>query len=92
MNYKLEISTDNTTFYSVDLFPDSELEYSVDFYDNLNVDSVKLPFFTTLKIPLTDLNQTANRFGYNPYTSDKDDFPEGDYFFKLTLLKNLSNT
>lgn len=86
MNYKLEISTDNTTFYSVDLFPDSELEYSVDFYDNLNVDSVKLPFFTTLKIPLTDLNQTANRFGYNPYTSDKDDFPKGDYFFKLTAL------
>ena len=86
MDFKLEISTDNTTFYSVDLFPDSELEYSVDFYDNLNVDSVKLPFFTTLKIPLTDLNKNANRFGYDPFTSDKDDFPKGDYFFKLTTF------
>ena len=86
MDFKLEISTDNTTFYSVDLFPDSELEYSVDFYDNLDVDSVKLPFFTTLKIPLTDLNKTANRFGYDPFTSDKDDFPKGDYFFKLTTF------
>ena len=91
MDFKLEISTDNTTFYSVDLFPDSELEYSVDFYDNLDVDSVKLPFFTTLKIPLTDLNKTANRFGYDPFTSDKDDFPKGDYFFKLTAF-GTSNT
>jgi hypothetical protein len=86
MDFKLEISTDNNTFYSVDLFSDSELEYSIDFYDNLNVDSVKLPFFTTLKIPLTDLNKTANRFGYDPFTSDKDDFPKGDYFFKLTTF------
>ena len=91
MDFKLEISTDNNTFYSVDLFPDSELEYSVDFYDNLDVDSVKLPFFTTLKIPLTDLNKTANRFGYDPFTSDKDDFPKGDYFFKLTTF-GTSNT
>ena len=66
MNFKLEISADNTTFTTVDLFPDSELEYNVDFYDNLDVSSIKLPFFTTLKIPLTSGNQTT--FGYTPIT------------------------
>lgn len=86
MDFKLEISTDNSTFYSLDLFPDQQLEYDLDFYDNLNVNSVKIPFLTSIKIPLTELNQTANRFGYNPLTSDKDDFPKEDYFFKLTTL------
>lgn len=89
MNFKLEISTNNTTFTTVDLFPDSELEYNVDFYDNLDVDSIKLPFFTTLKIPLTSGNQTT--FGYTPITSDKDDFPKDDYFFKVTAF-GTSNT
>ena len=89
MNFKLEISADNNTFTSVDLFADSELEYNVDFYDNLDVDSIKLPFFTTLKIPLTSGNKTT--FGYTPITSDKDDFPKDDYYFKITAF-GTSNT
>lgn len=89
MNFKLEISSNNTTFTNVDLFPDSELEYNVDFYDNLDVGSIKLPFFTTLKIPLTSGNRTT--FGYTPITSDKDDFPKDDYYFKITAF-GTSNT
>jgi|14BtaG_2_1085337.scaffolds.fasta_scaffold01458_6 hypothetical protein len=89
MNFKLEISVNNTTFTTVDLFPDSELEYNVDFYDNLDVGSIKLPFFTTLKIPLTSGNQTT--FGYTPITSDKDDFPKDDYYFRITAF-GTSNT
>jgi len=89
MDFKLEISTNNTTFTAVDLFPDSELEYNVDFYDNLDVGSIKLPFFTTLKIPLTSSNKTT--FGYTPITSDKDDFPKDDYYFKITAF-GASNT
>ena len=89
MNFKLEISADNSTFTTVDLFPDSELEYNVDFYDNLDVGSIKLPFFTTLKIPLTSGNRTT--FGYTPITSDKDDFPKDDYYFKITAF-GTSNT
>ena len=86
MDFKLEISTDNLNFQSLDLFPDQQLEYDLDFYDNLDIDSVKIPFFTTMKLPLTELNQSANRFNYNPLTSDKDDFPKEDYYFKLTTF------
>ena len=75
MNFKLEISRDNTNYYKLDLFPDPELEYNLDFYDNLEVDKVRLPFSSSLKIPLTTANQDATRFDYNPLTSDKDDFP-----------------
>jgi len=91
MDFKLEISTDNTNYYSVDLFPNSELEYNVDFYDSLEIDKIKLPFSSNIKIPLTTLNKASNRFNYDPLTSAKEDFPKGDYYFKLTIY-GTSNT
>ena len=91
MNFKLEISRDNTNYYKLDLFPDPELEYNLDFYDNLEIDKVRLPFSSSLKIPLTTANQDATRFNYNPLTSDKDDFPKTDFFFEITVLGS-SNT
>lgn len=90
MNFKLEISTDNSTFTAVDLFNDSELEYNIDFYDNLDIGNIKLPFSTDLKVPLTTSNITT--FGYNPATSDKNDFPKQEYFFRITAFGTSSNT
>ena len=74
-NLKLEISTDGVTYYEADVFPAQQLEYDVDFFDTLDVGKVKLPFYTTLSIPLTTLNQSATRFNYNPFTSTAGDFP-----------------
>lgn len=86
MDFILEISTDNTNYFTVDLFPDPSLEYSLDFYDNLEIDKIKLPFSTTIKIPLTDTNKLSNRFGYNPLTDAGSAFPIDDYFFKITVF------
>ena len=86
MDFKLEISRDNSTYYKVDLFPDSELNYDVDFYDNLEIDKIKLPFSSAIKIPLSDNNKLSTRFNYDPLTDQKSAYPKEDFYFKLPYL------
>ena len=88
MVFKLEISTDNSNFYSVDLFPNQQLDYDVDFYDTLEVNKIKLPFSSKMKIPLTALNKGASRFNYDPIVDLKADFPKDDFFFKITVFRS----
>lgn len=85
MVLKLEISRDNISFFEVDLFPDSQLEYDVDFYDTLDVSKIRLPFSSDMKIPMTALNMSQSRFNYNPNTDLKDLFPKDDFYFKITI-------
>jgi hypothetical protein len=86
MEFKLEISADNVTYNDVDLFPEQQLEYDLDFYDSLEIDKVKLPFYTKLRIPLTTNNKASNRFDFDPVTSPALDFPKGDFYFKITVF------
>lgn len=86
MIFKLEISRNNTNYYSVDLFPNQQLDYDVDFYDSLDVNQIKLPFSSSMKVPLTDLNKSANRFNYNPLTDTQDLYPKNDFYFKITVF------
>ena len=86
MDFKLEISRDNSTFYKLDLFANPSLQYNVDFYDSLEINSVKIPFSTTLKIPLTTNNKSTNLFNYDPLTDAQSNFPKDDFFFKLTVI------
>jgi len=45
MIFKLEVSTQPTTgFETVDLFPNQQLNYDIDFYDSLDVNKVAVPF------------------------------------------------
>ncbi len=85
MVLKLEISRDNISFFEVDLFPDSQLEYDVDFYDTLDVSKISLPFSSDMKIPMTELNMSQSRFNYNPNTDLKDLFPKDNFYFKITI-------
>lgn len=85
MEFKLEISRDNVTYYNVDLFPEQQLEYDLDFYDSVEIDKVKLPFYTKLRIPLTTNNKASNRFDFEPITSPAGDFPKDDFYFKITI-------
>jgi len=85
MILKLEIRTETTAFVEVDLFPNSELEYNVDFYDTLDVSKIRLPFSSDIKLPMTDLNMSQSRFNYNPKTDTKDLFPKDDFYFKITV-------
>lgn len=88
MDFKLKISRDNVTYYDVDLFPQQKLEYDLDFYDSLEIDKVKLPFYTTLRIPLTDTNKLSTRFDFDPFTSVTADFPKDDFYFEITVYGN----
>lgn len=90
MEFKLEISTDNVTYNDVDLFPEQQLEYDLDFYDSLEIDKVKLPFYTKLRIPLTTNNKASNRFDFDPVTSPALDFPKEDFYFKITVFGSSS--
>jgi hypothetical protein len=85
MEFKLEISRDNSanSYYEVDLFPQQQLEYDLDFYDSLEIDKVKLPFYTKLRIPLTTNNKASNRFDFEPLTSPSNEFPKQDFYFKI---------
>ncbi len=85
MDFRLEISNDNVTYNDVDLFPNQQLEYDLDFYDSLEADKVKLPFYTKIRIPLTDTNQASNRFDFDPFTSSSSDFPKDEFYFKVHI-------
>ncbi len=87
MIFKLEISRDNSTYYEIDLFSNQELEYDVDFYDSLEINKIKLPFATELRIPLTDNNKQSVRFGYDPLVNNAPDFPKDDFFFKSNHIR-----
>ena len=86
MEFKLEISRDNVTYYDVDLFPEQQLDYDLDFYDSLEIDKIKLPFYTTLRIPLTTNNKASNRFDFDPLTGLTADYPKDDFYFKVTVF------
>ena len=86
MVFKLEISRDNSSFFEVDLFPDPQLEYNVDFYDSLEPNKIRLPFSSSMKIPMTTLNMGTSRFAYNPLVDTKDLFPKDPFFFKITVF------
>lgn len=86
MVFKLEISRDNSTFFEVDLFPDPQLEYNVDFYDSLEPNKIRLPFSSSMKIPMTTLNMSTSRFAYNPLVDTQDLFPKNPFFFKITVF------
>ena len=94
MDFKLEISRTNlaNSYSEVDLFPEQQLEYDLDFYDSLEIDKVKLPFYTKLRIPLTSNNKASNRFNFEPITSPAADFPKEDFYFKVTVFGTSSNT
>lgn len=94
MDFTLQISRDNTvnSYYNVDLFPDQQLDYDLDFYDSLEINKVRLPFFTKIRIPLTDKNKTSNLFDFDPFTSPSADFPKDDFYFKIIVYGSSSNT
>jgi len=92
MEFKLEISRTNlaNSYYEVDLFPEQQLEYDLDFYDSVEIDKVKLPFYTKLRIPLTTNNKASNRFDFEPITSPAGEFPNDDFYFKITVYGSSS--
>ena len=92
MEFSLEISRDNVNYQPVDLFPEQQLDYDLDFYDSLEIDKIKLPFYTTLRIPLTSTNKASNRFNFDPATGLTQDYPKEDFYFKITVYSATSSS
>jgi hypothetical protein len=94
VDFNLKISRDGANYYDLDLFPDQRLEYSLDFFDSLDLSKIKLPFYTTLKLPLTQGNMAADTFNYDPRTDLGTSFPRDDFHFSLeiygTAVNNIS--
>lgn len=88
MSFTLSISINNVSFNEVDLFQEQELFYDVSFYDDVEIDKIKIPFYTSLNIPLTATNK--NLFGYNPVTDDAINFPLSEYYFKINVHNSSS--
>ena len=94
MDFKLEISRDNSqgSYHPVDLFPKQQLDYDLDFYDKVDIDKVKIPFYTDLRIPLTDHNKSAVVFDYEPVAASGTDFPKEDFYYRLTIYSSNTST
>lgn len=85
LDFTLRISADGINYSTADLFPDQQLDYEIDFYDSLDIDSIKMPFYTDIKLPLTPINQSANIFSFAVATASGNDFPRNDFFFDLDI-------
>ncbi len=83
MSFTLSISSDNVTFYEVDLFEEQELFYEASFYDDVDVSTIKIPFYTTLNIPLTNTNKSI--LSYDPVSQNTSNYPLSDYYFKINV-------
>lgn len=62
---------------SLDLFPDQDIDISLDYYDSDSPDSIKLPFSYSGKIPFTSKNKTV--LGYDASTYSSIPSVESDY-------------
>lgn len=91
MEFKLEISRNGSQFYELDLFPDQQLQYDVDFYDSLNISKIKLPFYTNIRLPYTPTNKGVNRLNYDVLTDAGSAFPRDDFYFRLTVFGSSNN-
>ena len=83
MSFTLSLSTDNVSFSEVDLFHDQEFFYEASFYDDVDVEKTKIPFYTSLNLPLTSVNKSI--LGYDPISQDASNFPSGSYYFRINI-------
>ena len=89
MSFTLSISSNNVTYTPIDLFENQDLFYESSFYDDVDIDKIKIPFYTSISLPLTPANKAI--LGYDPLINNIDDFPTDSYYFKINI-HNASNT
>jgi hypothetical protein len=82
MSFTLSISSNAVSFVDADLFEGEEFFYDVSFYDDASIKDVKIPFYTSLTLPLTPTNKSI--FGYDPINTNVSSFPSGDYHFIIS--------
>ncbi len=87
MSFTLSISSNATNFFEADLFESQEFFYDVSFYDDAALEELKIPFYTSINIPLTSSNKSV--FGYNPIDTNVSSFPKEDYHFIISYHNSI---
>lgn len=84
MDYTLKVKKkSDTTFSEVDLFPDTIIDFDLDFYNVDNIDKIKVPISVALTLPLTDSN--ASSIDYDPRENILTTIPTNPFDFELSM-------
>ena len=84
MDYKLNVKKKSSATYSaVDLFPDTSLDFALDFYDANNIDKIKVPVSISVSLPMTDNNVSI--IDYDPSSSQYNNVPSTAFDFQLFI-------
>ena len=84
MDYKLRVKKKSSQSYSVaDLFPETVINFDLDFYDVDNIDKIKVPVNVSLSLPMTENNVSV--IDYDPSSSQYNNLPVDPFDFELYL-------
>lgn len=84
MDFKLKVKKKaDTTFSVIDLFPDTIVDFSLDFYNVDNIDQLRVPTSVSLNLPLTDTNVSV--IDYDPRGNTYTTLPTTAFDFDLEM-------
>ena len=84
MNYAVKIKKKSDNTYSeLDIFPDTVINFDLDFYDVDNIDKIKVPISINMDIPMTQNN--IDLIEYDPSSSTNNVVPFNAFDIILSL-------
>lgn len=84
MDYLLRIKKKSNSIYNVlDIFPDTVINFGLDFYDVDNIDKIKVPVSINIDLPMNQNN--TNVIEYDPSSSSNNVIPNDPFDFILSL-------
>ena len=84
MNYSVKIKKKSDNTYSeLDIFPDTVINFDLDFYDVDNIDKIKVPISINMDIPMTQNN--IDLIEYDPSSSTNNVVPFNAFDIILSL-------
>ena len=84
MDFRLKVKKKADTTYSViDLFPNTTIDFSLDFYNVDNIDQLRVPTSVSLSLPLTDNNVSV--IDYDPRGTVYTTTPTNAFDFDLEM-------
>jgi len=87
MDYRLNLKEKTSqNFFVASLFPDSVIDFELDFYDVDNIDKIKVPVSISLSLPIDDVNVSI--LGYNPDSTATSLIPTDAFDFELFVNGN----
>lgn len=84
MNYSVKIKKKSDNTYSeLDIFPDTIVNFDLDFYDVDNIDKIKVPISINMDVPMTQNN--VDLIEYDPSSSTNNTIPLNAFDIILSL-------